>query len=145
MNGSAHFHLEVHMSHITKRAAAFALFLGFLMLAWWSVLLMGGQIPEMEVMPIAASLHIAAEGMTGLALVVSGIALLSEKRWARQAFLVSVGMLFYAVIQASGYFAQESQFLLVILFAAIFLGSLLFLALLIREESSARRSSDLKS
>jgi hypothetical protein len=115
------------MSKINRAAGIYAIVVGISMIAWWGFLLTTGQMPEMENTPVAAWLHVAAEITTGLGLLTSGAALLRYRPWARSAFLVSTGMLLYAVIQASGYFAQAGQTAMTLMFALCLLLSLLFL------------------
>ena len=109
------------MSKIEKRGAAYVIFVGAAMFGWWGFLLAAGQMPELKTAPYTAVMHLAAEFSSALGLIVSGIALAARKKWAKTAFLVASGMLFYAVIQATGYFAQMGSVGLVVMFAALLL------------------------
>ncbi len=116
------------MSKIEQLAASFAIAVGLSMLSWWLFFLSTNQMPELEITPIAAWLHLAAELTTALVLLASGIGLLTNRWWAGQAVYVSLGMLLYAVIQAAGYFAQLGQTAMVLVFTGLFLLALLLLA-----------------
>jgi hypothetical protein len=73
---------------------------------------------------IAMGSHLSAEIVTAGLLIVSGAALLNQDAWSINAFLIATGMLIYAIINSTGYFAQLRQWPMVILF-----GVLLVLAL----------------
>jgi hypothetical protein len=126
------------MSKIKRSAAIYAIVVGVSIIAWWSFFLTTGPMPEMVTVPITAWLHITAEITTGLGLLVSGAGLLLNRGWARGAFLVSIGMLLYAAIQASGYFAQAGQLALTLMFAIFLLLNLFFLLNSPRLETAMR-------
>ncbi|MCK5430282.1 MAG: hypothetical protein KAI94_12460 [Anaerolineales bacterium] len=115
------------MQRMEKVPAVFAIAVGVTMIGWWSLLLVTNQIPELKIAPIAASLHLAAEYIAGFSLLISGIGLYANRWWAKQAFYIANGMLLYAVVQASGYFAQIGQAGLVFMFGALFMLALFFL------------------
>ena len=103
-----------------KFAGIFALAVGILMFGQWAVSLATGGVPELQTAPMAIGFHLAAEVLTALALILSGLALLKKRTWGRTLFLVAGGMLLYSVINSPGYFAQRGQWLLVGLFAVLF-------------------------
>ena len=106
-----------------KFAAWYGILVG--VLGQWGMFLATGQVPELRSEPLHIAFHLAGEGLTATGLLVSGIALLKRKNWAKRVYLVAAGMLLYSVIVSPGYFAQQGQWPLVAMF-----GTLLVLALL---------------
>ena len=113
-----------------KFTAWYAIFVGALMLAQWGFFLATGQVPELQTEPYRIAFHLLGEGVTAIALIVSGIALLRRIPWARQAAFVSLGMLSYTILVSPGYFAQLGQWPPVAMYAVLFLLSLVSFKLL---------------
>ena len=101
-------------------AGIFAVAVGLLMIGQWAFSLATGRGPELQTAPLAIGFHLAAEVLTALALLLSGLALLKKRRWGRTLFLVAGGMALYSVINSPGYFAQRGQWLMVGMFAVLF-------------------------
>ncbi len=97
----------------------FSIVVGVLMLVQWTFFISAGQVPELQTQPVAIALHLAAEAITALALIVSGAALLRQQSWAKTASFFALGMLTYTVIVSPGYFAQQGVWPPVIMFAVI--------------------------
>jgi hypothetical protein len=102
-----------------KFAGWYAAAVGILMLVQWGFFLGAGQVPELQTEPLRIAFHLAGEGATAIALIISGIGLLRSQRWARSAVLVALGMLVYTVIVSPGYFAQQGQWAFVGMFGAL--------------------------
>ncbi len=117
-----------------KFTGIYSIIVGVLMLAQWAFFLATGQVPELKTEPFRIAFHLAAEGATAtaLALIVSGIGLLSRKAWGRTAALVALGMLIYTSIVSPGYFAQQGVWALVGMFAVLLALALVGLGLLSR-------------
>ena len=107
-------------------AAIFAFVVGALILVLWAWLVLTGGVPEYDLHPLAATLHVIAEVLTGIALIVAGYALVSRKSWAHKAYLVAAGMLIYALVQAAGYYAENGPGGLVIVFIALMILAVFF-------------------
>jgi hypothetical protein len=99
--------------------AIFAIVVGIGMLGMWAVSYYKNQIPELESEPIRIKFHLAAEFVTALVLVASGLGLLTNQTWAIYSYLVATGMLFYTIIVSPGYFAQKGQWAYVVMFAVL--------------------------
>ena len=99
--------------------AIYALVVGVLMLAMWTVLLLTGQAPELATEPLRILFHLAAEALTALTLIAGGIGLLRGRPWARGLTLLGLGMLVYTVIASPGYYAQAGNLPMVGMFAAL--------------------------
>jgi len=59
--------------------------------------------------PIQIWFHIIGEMITALALILSGIGLITRRPWASILYLVASGMLIYTAIVSPGYFAQQGK------------------------------------
>jgi len=104
-----------------KFVSFYSIIVGALMLAQWGFFLATGQVPELQTEPYRIAFHLLGEGVTAIALIVSGIALLRRIPWARQAAFVSLGMLSYTILVSPGYFAQLGQWPPVAMFAVLLL------------------------
>lgn len=102
------------------------------MIGQWSFSLATGQVPEVSTEPIRLGFHLVAEFTTALTLIVSGWALLADRRWGRDLGLVALGILVYSLIVSPGYFAQHGQWVPVIMFALLLIASLAGIRTLLR-------------
>ena len=102
-----------------KFSAWFSIIVGILMFSQWGFFLAVGSVPEMVSEPVRIAFHLAAEFITAACLIVSGIALLRGKPFAKGLALFAAGLLAYTAIVSPGYFAQQGQWPLVGMFAAI--------------------------
>jgi hypothetical protein len=114
----------------------FSILVGLLMLAQWGFFLATGQVPETQSEPIRLAFHLVAEAGTALALLISGVALLQKRDWARRCAFIALGMLIYTVIVSPGYFAQQGQWPLVGMFAILLALDLVCIRQLSRPERS---------
>ena len=87
----------------------FGLVVGLGILGQWLSSYLRDQIPELETEPIRIWFHIAGEALTALALITSGIGLLTGVSWAPALYFLAVGMLIYTSVVSPGYFAQQGK------------------------------------
>ena len=113
-----------------KFTAWYAIVVGALILAQWGFFLATGQVPELQAEPYRIAFHLLGEGVTAIALIVSGIALLRHISWSGQAAFATLGMLTYTVLVSPGYFAQLGQWPLVAMFAVLLVLTLVSFMLL---------------
>ncbi len=102
-------------SNEMRLAAWYGILVGLSMFAQWGLFLATGQVPEVKTEPIRLAFHLAAEWSTALALIAGGIGLLGRLPWGAAVYLVGAGMLFYSVIVSPGYFAQQGQWIFVLM------------------------------
>lgn len=102
-----------------RSSAWFCIVVGLMMLLQWGFFIGAGQVPELQTEPIRIALHLLAEALTALLLVVSGINLLKGAAWARGFAVFAHGMLAYTVVVSPGYFAQKAEWPPVILFGVL--------------------------
>ena len=112
-----------------KFTAIYAILVGVGMIGQWTVSYVSKQIPELKTESIRIAFHIAAEILTALALIVSGIALWMNTPWARNLYLIGLGMLFYTSIVSPGYFAQKGQWAWLGMFSVIIILGLVSIGL----------------
>ncbi|HUI93105.1 MAG TPA: hypothetical protein VLX68_12730 [Chitinivibrionales bacterium] len=109
------------MSKIIKIFAAYAIISGIAMVVLWGILFLTGfSADKMSHTPVAFWGLIAAESITATALVCGGIGILKSKFWGNSLTFTAMGMLLYAVVFASGAFAQQKNILLSSFFVLIF-------------------------
>jgi hypothetical protein len=104
---------------IQKVTAVYAVVVGIGMIGMWIMFLLNGQVPELATKPAATYMHLAAEFLAAITSLVAGIGLWHGKSWASGVYLLSAGMVLYAVVQASGYFAHYGPFGFVFMFAGL--------------------------
>ena len=109
----------------------YAIVVGIGMIGQWSISLFTKQVPELKTEPFRIAFHLAGEFLTALALIASGLGLITGVTWAQTAYRVSVGMLLYTVIVSPGYFAQKRQWPMVVMFAVLLILALVSLALIV--------------
>ena len=116
-----------------KYAAWYGILVGFFMIAQWIFSISTGGVPEFETTPWAIGFHLAAEFSTALLLLVGGIAALKSKNWGQQVLLVGLGMVIYSEIVSPGYFAEQSQWAPVAMFAVLLFGAVVAVMSLLRQ------------
>ena len=124
--------------NLRKVAAVFAVVVGAMMFAQWAFFIATGEVTELETEPTRISFHLAAESLTAAVLIVSGLALIWQKDWAFPVFMLALGMLSYTVVVSPGYFAQDGEFALVGMFVILWVLTMAFVLLGIREEGELR-------
>ncbi|HSG79774.1 MAG TPA: hypothetical protein VLD62_09360 [Acidimicrobiia bacterium] len=92
---------------------------GALMGAWWAIDLSGGALDRPDRSRTEMELHLAAEFLTALALVVSGITLLAVGDSAAPFVAAALGMLLYTLIVSPGYFMARHRYAPATLFAVL--------------------------
>ncbi len=111
---------------LRKIEAVYSIVIGVSVLGMWIMILLTGGISEK---PIEISLHLISEFSMSILLLISGISILRGKKYGRTIFHISNGMLIYFVMNAAGYYGQRNNFVMVGMFAVIFVISSIFLLL----------------
>ncbi|HMN85580.1 MAG TPA: hypothetical protein PKA74_06290 [Bauldia sp.] len=102
-----------------RGAAAYGIIVGVAMIAVWAWLIATGGYPELDTAPLTAWIHLATEIATALILIVAGFALLAHRAWARKAYLVAIGALLFAVVNAVAFYGERGDIPLVIFFVVL--------------------------
>ena len=105
-------------------SAVYALLVGVLMIAQWTLTILKKQVAGPEEGPagrgkIEMAFHWTAEFGCALVLIAAGIALLLQTTWSKPIFYVGSGMLVYSLINSPGFFAQQRKWTLVAMFALL--------------------------
>jgi len=116
-----------------KFSAWYGIVVGFLMIAQWTLSIVSGSVPEFQTAPWAIGFHLAAEMSTAMMLIIGGIATLKSIVRAKQVLLVGLGMVVYSEIVSPGYYAQQSQWAFVAMFAMILFAGAVAVTLLLNE------------
>jgi len=95
--------------------------MGVATLALWLFAWATGAIPEMTERPWEIAMHLTAEFTTAGLLIVSGAGLWFGAPWATRVNIFASGMLVYSLIQSPGYYLQHNAMIFVVLFAVVFL------------------------
>lgn len=112
---------------MTVFSGIYAIVVGIGMIGQWSVSLLAKKVPELKTEPFRIAFHLAGEFLTALALIVSGIGLLTGTDWGPPTYLVSAGMLLYTVIVSPGYFVQRREWPMAAMFAVLLILTLISL------------------
>ena len=104
-------------------AGAYAVGVCLAMLGMWAGLYLAGEIPELATAPLEIGYHLAAEGLTALALLAAGVGLLRGRAWGGRVLPVALGMLLYTVVNSAGYYANLGEWPMVGLFTALTLAT----------------------
>ena len=122
---------------LRRTASMYAIVTGLGMIGVWIMLLVTGNDPqlqnELETIPLSITMAIISDVLTGTTLMAAGIGLLMKKEWSIKVFLLSMGFLFYSVINAAGFYGQRGDIGFVIMFAVIFILAIIFTALALRK------------
>jgi hypothetical protein len=127
----------ISMGSARVARAIFALMVAVAIAGMWSVSLATGAMPELATAPWTALMHLAAEFLTAATLAVGAWGLLRRTSWGPAVHLVGIGMVIYAVVQASGYFMQTGEPALSLMFGALFLMALADVWLSLRRPATA--------
>ena len=121
---------------LRKTAAIYSIVVGLAMIGIWMMLLITGQDPELQnslqTEPIAVGLHLAAEFLTAIILLIGGFGLIADRGWAVKVFLLSMGFLMYSVLNASGFYGQRGDLPFIGMFAAILTLAVIFSVLVLQ-------------
>lgn len=118
---------------INKTAGIFSIVVGISMILMWLMFYFTGSIPELTTEPARITMHLAAEFVTALALIIAGWGLLKARRWGVHIYLLANGALLYTMIQSPGYFLQTGEPGFVVMFAVLIILAILFLVIIIKQ------------
>ena len=120
-----------------KYAGWYGIIVGLLMLAMWGFFLATGQVPELQTEPFRISFHLAGEFITALSLIIGGLGLLKNLKRATTIYFVAAGMVLYSLIVSPGYYAQQGQWVFVVMFSVLVVLTLLNVFAVMRSKQSS--------
>jgi len=116
----------------------FVITIGVLMIGQWAITIIGGDVPKPEDDPVSGRgffdmlFHWAAEFITAVMLIASGIGLMHETSWGTTVYLIAAGMLIYTTVNSPGFFAQQRKWPVVGMFMAILMLTVISIVIVIR-------------
>jgi len=116
---------------IERLVGLYAVAVGLTMAGMWATLYLAGDIPELATVPFELGAHLLAEGLTALALLLSGFGVWRGWSRAHAGLIGALGMLLYTVVNSAGYYAELGDSAMVGMFAVLTLTTLLALAVLV--------------
>ena len=114
---------------VKKIAAVYSIIVGVSMIGMWTVFYVTGGIPEINTEPAKITMHLIAEFVTAIMLILGGFGLISNRKWGFQTYLLSMGMLMYTLIVSPGYYIQRRDFIFVAMFAVFIILALIFIVM----------------
>ena len=99
-----------------KVTAIYQITIGIGMMGVWLMLFLNHQIPELQTEAIRITMHMLAEITTGILLLTSGLYILIKKETHKTFLNLSFGALIYTLIASPGYYAQQSEWSVFIVF-----------------------------
>lgn len=114
---------------VKKIAAVYSIIVGVSMIGMWTVFYVTGGIPEINTEPAKIAMHLIAEFVTAITLILGGFGLISNWKWGFQTYLLSMGMLMYTLIVSPGYYIQSGDFIFVAMFAVFIILAIIFITM----------------
>ena len=102
-------------------SAIFMMAMGLSIIGMWLMFYFTRKIPELTTEPNRIIMHLAAEYITAIFLIVASCGLLGRARWGRKVAFFSLGMLMYTLIQSPGYFMHKGEAAYVLMYSAFFI------------------------
>lgn len=122
--------------------SGFVVLVGVVMVGFWSVLYLTGQVPELATAPYEIGYHLVAEVATALALVAAGVGRVTRRAWAARLYPVALGALGYTVVNSAGYYAQQGDLAMVAMFTTLTVATLLLVGEYVTGRVERRSGSD---
>ena len=97
----------------------YSLIIGIGIIGLWLMLILTKQVPEIKTEPIAIGFHIIIENIMGILSLISGVILFIDLACGSLLFILSSGLVIYAVINSAGYYGQKKQWPFVSMFGVI--------------------------
>jgi peptidoglycan/LPS O-acetylase OafA/YrhL len=110
----------------------FLLVVGVAIAGLWTLLLVTGQVPEVDEGRLDIWFHIAAELATAGMLIAAGTTLLRRRRHGRSLAAVAVGALAYTTVNSPGYYAESGEWAVVSMFVVLLIVTITVAVALIR-------------
>ncbi|QVK17927.1 hypothetical protein KHQ81_14035 [Mycoplasmatota bacterium] len=116
-----------------KVASIYAIFMGISMIGMWIVFYLSSSIPEINTKPVELGMHVLAEILTAIVLILAGIMMWLRKKRAKTIYFLASGMLLYTLIMSPGYFLQKKEIGFTIMFASFLIILIIIIISLIKE------------
>ena len=116
-------------------ASIYVILVGVAIIGYWIIFSIRKQTPSPQMGTVTdrgqieMRFHVIAELLAAVVLIIAGTSLLMKVSWGQEVFLIAIGMLFYTSVNSAGYFAQIRQQSMIIIFAIVFILSVVSLVL----------------
>ena len=114
------------MKHM-KLSGGFQVLVGGGMIGIWILNYINGEIPQLQTEAWSIAMHLLAEVVTAVMLLISGLSILLRGKKRQSLYFLAYGALIYTLIASPGYFAQLSNWVAVSLFLALLVFTLFLL------------------
>lgn len=104
------------MKHMRTALSVYSLIVGFGVIGIWVMILIEGNLKEGW---MALGFHLFSEYLMALILLISGILMLRRIQIGIALNLIGLGMLLYSVINAAGYYGQEGNVPMLVMFVVL--------------------------
>lgn len=118
-----------------KASYCYSIVVGFCMVTMWSMLLVTNQVAEIHTEPIRIISHIASELITAILLIVGGFISIRKVKWGLRVHTLSLGMLFYSVMTAGGYYMQLRDYAMSTMFICLTIATILFFTMSLKHSN----------
>ncbi|MGA1873642.1 MAG: hypothetical protein ACMUHY_08205 [Thermoplasmatota archaeon] len=132
-------------TRLERAASIYSLVIGISMLGLWIMLISTSSVEEFDTRPVEIVLHITAEAMTGVLLILSGFAMWKGFSLRHNMFFLSIGMLLYTSIVSPGYYADRGEWPIVAAFAVLILSGIALAGSMLLSISKRRNHDELSS
>lgn len=116
-----------------KISGAFQTLVGTGMIGIWIMNFTHGEIPQLQTEAWSITMHILAEGVTAILLLISGLSILFKGEKLPALYYIAYGALLYTLLASPGYFAQMANWVAVILFLVLLVITVVLLLLETRD------------
>jgi len=96
----------------------YSISIGLAVLLMWTMILLNENIPEGK---IEISYHLFSEFLMAIICIISGILVLVNAKIGRLLNILGLGMVFYSVLNAAGYYGERDNILMTVMFSAVFI------------------------
>lgn len=96
----------------------YSVFIGISVIALWIMILFKQSPPEGKT---ELAFHLFSEFLMAMICLVSGILLLKKNHIGKPLNFIGLGMAIYSILNAAGYYGQNSNFYMMIMFILLFI------------------------
>jgi len=91
----------------------YSILLGVSLIIFWIIVFYKKDSQKYITLPLERNFHVIAEYIMSFLAIICGIGLLSNKGWGRLLFILTMGFVIYATINALGIYAHKKYWILV--------------------------------
>lgn len=100
---------------VSNLISIYSILSGIMIIGTWFFLFKQNRLNELHMRRMEMTSHLIAEIITAILLIIAGVGLLLNIAWATIISPVSLGMLFYAIVNISGRYVEDRDTVMVII------------------------------